>query len=105
MKMEPFVSGSSNLYLTNTRILFIYYIRTSVIIPNAPLFSASLFLNRKVAAPQVETRKCIKNFSCITQMKLTAIRIAVCFVVDLAKSNFKNNEIATDFVFRAGSLS
>ena len=38
-------------------------------------------------------------------MKLTAIRIAVCFVVDLTKSNFKNNEIATDFVFRAGSLS
>ena len=38
-------------------------------------------------------------------MKLTAIRIAVCFVVDLTKSNFKNNGIATDFVFRAGSLS
>ena len=76
-----------------------------MIIPNAPLFSASIFLNRKVAVPQVETRKCIKIFSYITQMKLTAIRIAACFVVDLTKSNFKNNEIATDFVFRAGSLS
>ena len=63
------------------------------------------FLNRKVSAPQVETRKYIKTFSYITQMKLTEIRFAVCFFVDLAKSNFKNNEIATDFVFRAGSLS
>ena len=62
-------------------------------------------LKQKVSAPQVETRKYIKTFSYITQMKLTEIRFAVCFFVDLAKSNFKNNQIATDFVFRAGSLS
>ena len=36
---------------------------------------------------------------------MTEIRIAVCFFVDLAKSNFKKNQIAIDFVFRAGSLT
>ena len=38
-------------------------------------------------------------------MKMTEIRIAVCFFVDLAKSNFKKIQIATDFVFHAGSLT
>ena len=36
---------------------------------------------------------------------MTEIRIAVCFFVDHAKSNLKKNQIAIDFVFRAGSLT
>ena len=89
MKMEPFVSGSSNLYLTNTRIFFYLLDQNIRNHFKCAFVFGFFFFNQKVSAPQVETRKYIKTFSYITQMKLTEIRFAVCFFVDLAKSNFK----------------